>query len=141
MRDKRKLPQQRCPYCGRFFKPDTRTKDWQKSCQSIKCQSKRKKEAQREWLAANPDYFTGRYSNTKQWRQKHPDYQRRWRLKRREAQKDRSVHSSMKSLRILVPEKWLKGEIQDEILLVKQCECGFFVPVEVSHNIGEGHNF
>jgi hypothetical protein len=141
METTKRLPQPRCSYCGRFFKPDKRTKEWQKSCQSMKCQSMRKKEAQQKWLAANSDYFTGRYADTKQWRQIHPDYQRRWRLKRRESQKDRSVHSSVRSLRILVPVQWLKGEIQKEILLVKQGESDFFVPGEISRNRNEGHNF
>ena len=127
MKDINRTPQPRCSYCGKFFKPDTRTKKWQKSCSSIKCQSQRKKDAQSKWATENPDYFTGRYSNTKQWRQRHTDYQRRWRSTQREKQRFSPINSSIKSLRILVPEKWLKGQVQEEIRLVRQCECGFFV--------------
>lgn len=127
MKDTSRIPQPRCSYCGRFFRPDTRTKKRQKSCSSIRCQSKRKHDAQSKWAGENPDYFTGRYSNTKQWRQSNTDYQRRWRSKRREKQRFSPMNASIKTLRILVPERWLRGQVHEEIRLVKQCECGFFV--------------
>ncbi|MBN2395295.1 MAG: hypothetical protein JXC36_02400 [Candidatus Atribacteria bacterium] len=127
MRNKRKIQQNRCPHCGKFFKPDNRTKDWQTSCRSRKCQVKRKTEAQRKWLKENPNYFTERYDNTKQWRMSHPDYQRKWRIKRKEKQKAKSSKLSVKSIKLIVPEKLFKGDIQDEIKLVKQCDCSFFV--------------
>ena len=97
MKDINRTPQPRCSYCGKFFKPDTRTKKWQKSCSSIRCQSQRKKAAQNKWVTENPDYFTGRYSNTKQWRQRHTDYQRRWRSTQREKQRFSPINSSIKS--------------------------------------------
>jgi ferredoxin-thioredoxin reductase catalytic subunit len=121
----------RCAYCGRFFRPDRRVGDRQKSCSSPQCRVRRKKEAQERWLAANPGYFRGRYGNTKHWREFHPEYQRLWRARRREIQDKIRKKSPMESLRLVIPAKWFKGEIQDEIRLVRQCGCGFFVTGEV----------
>jgi len=93
--------QKRCVYCGRYYKPDPRARKIQKSCQDAKCRAKRKRESQKRWVEANPDYFKGRYSEVKEWRKKYPDYQRLWRKRTR--------------------------EIQDEIWLVRQCGCGSYV--------------
>lgn len=125
-RDKQ-IQRKRCAYCGRFFKPDYRVKDRQKSCKSKECQAKRKRKSQRLWVEANPGYFRGRYANTKEWRKNHPDYQKRWRAKRREIQDEIPHKSQVLSIRLVVPEKWFRGEIQDEIRFVRQCGCGFFV--------------
>jgi hypothetical protein len=122
-----KVEQKRCIYCGRFFKPDRRVVKRQKSCKDKGCRSKLKKESQRRWLEANPGYFRGRYPNTKQWRESNPGYQRAWRAKRRKIQDEIPPKKPLITLRLVIPEKWLKGEIQDEIRLERQCGCGFFV--------------
>jgi hypothetical protein len=127
MRNKTDVQIKRCIYCGRFFKPDYRVKVKQKSCQSLECRTKRKKESQRRWVKANPGYFKGRYENTQAWRKGHPDYQRQWRAKRREIQDEIPATTPMKSIRLVIPVKYFKGEIQDEIHLVRQCGCGYFV--------------
>ncbi len=123
--------QKRCLYCGRYFKPDYRVRDRQKACNDKGCQGKRKKESQKKWLEANPGYFEGRYEYVKQWRRKYPDYQRRWRAerkaKRREIQDEIPPSKPVITIRLVIPAKLLKGEIQDEIRLVRQCGCGFFV--------------
>ena len=93
--------QKRCAYCGRYYRPDPRVRKTQKSCSDAKCRAKRKRESQRKWAEANPEYFKGRYVHVKEWRKTHPDYQRLWRKKAR--------------------------EIQDEIRLVRQCGCGVYV--------------
>lgn len=127
MKNKTNIHVGRCKYCGRFFKPDYRVKVRQKSCQSPQCQAKRKKESQGRWVEANPGYFKGRYENTKAWRRLHPDYQSRWRAKRREIQDEIPSTRPMKSIRLVIPVEYFKGEIQDEIHLVRQCGCGYFV--------------
>ena len=96
--------QKRCVYCGRYYKPDPRARKIQKSCHDSECRAKRERESRRKWVEANPGYFRGRYVKVKEWRKRHPDYQRLWRKKVR--------------------------EIQDEIRLVRQCGCGFYVAGE-----------
>jgi len=120
--------QKRCVYCGRYYKPDPRVRKVQKSCSDAKCRTKRKRESQQKWVAANPDCFKGRYEEeVKEWRRKHPYYQRRWRKKAREIQDEIPPAEPVKTMVLVIPEKMLKNEIQDEIRLVRQCGCGFYV--------------
>ena len=119
--------EKRCVYCGRFYKPDPRARKIQKSCLNPTCRAKRKKESNKRWLAANPDYFKGRYSEVKAWREKHPDYQRLWRKRVREIQDKIPPAEPVKTMVLVIPEKILKNEIQDEIRLVRQCGCGSYV--------------
>jgi len=120
--------QTRCAYCGRYYRPDPRTRKTQKSCREAACRAKRKRESQRKWTKANPDYFKGRYVNVKEWRKQHPDYQRLWRKKVREIQDEIPPSEPVRRLVFVIPEKMLQSEIQDEIRLVKQSGCGFYVP-------------
>jgi hypothetical protein len=120
--------QSRCRYCGRFFVPDRRVGKRQKSCGREECRVKRKRESQRRWVEANPGYFSGRYANTKQWRKRHPDYQRRRRAaKRSEIQDEIKAGTPGRTIRVVVPGDWWRDEIQDEIILAKRCGCGFYV--------------
>jgi len=122
-----KQQRKRCVYCGRYFNPDRRVGARQKSCKDKACRAKRKKESQRRWLESNHGYFAGRYDSVKQWRKEHPDYQRLWRAKRREIQDEIPPSKPIRTIRLVIPAEWFKGEIQDEIRLKKQCGCGFFV--------------
>jgi len=119
--------QKRCVYCGRYYRPDPRARKVQKSCPDPKCRNKRKRESQKKWVEANPGCFKGRYVNVKEWRNQHPDYQRLWRKKVREIQDEIPPSEPMKTMLLVIPEKMLKNEIQDEIRLVRQCGCGFYV--------------
>lgn len=121
------IKQKNCVYCGRFFKPDQRVGDRQKICKEKECQTRRKKESQKKWVDANAGYFEGRYTYVREWRRRNPDYQRRWREKRREIQDEIPSGNPVKTLRLVIPEKWLQGEIQDEITLVRHCGCGVFI--------------
>ena len=119
--------QKRCVYCGRYYRPDPRARKVQKSCRDPLCRSKRKRESQKRWVEQNPGYFKGRYVNVKEWRKHHPDYQRLWRKKRREIQDEIARSEPTRTMLLVIPEKMLKNEIQDEIRLVRQCGCGFYV--------------
>jgi hypothetical protein len=96
-----KSREKRCAYCGRYYRPDPRARKTQKSSRDATCRANRERESQRKWTEANPDYFKGRYSEVKDWRKQHPDYQRPWR----------------KRFRV----------IQEEIRLVRRCGGGFYV--------------
>ena len=119
--------QKRCAYCGRYYKPDPRARQVQRSCQNPTCRAKRKRGSQRKWVEANPDYFKGRYSEVKAWREKHPDYQRLWRKKAREIQDKIPPEKPVRTMVLVIPDDMLQNEIQDEIRLVRQCGCGSYV--------------
>jgi hypothetical protein len=120
--------QSRCRYCGRFFVPDPRVGNRQKSCGREECRVKLKRESQKKWVEANPGYFWGRYENTKQWRRGHPDYQRKRRAaKRSEIQDEIKPGTPVRTVRIVLPGNWRKDEIQDKIILARRCGCGFYV--------------
>lgn len=113
-----------CAICGRFFRPDRRQGDKQKSCPRAQCRKERKRRSQKAWTAQNPAYFQGRYENTKLWRRQNPAYQKQWRRKRREIQDAIGDVSPLRTVRILVPVKSLLGEIQDTIWMEESCTCG-----------------
>lgn len=69
----------RCIYCHQIFTPDPRIKDKQKTCNRQLCQTARKKQTQKRWTKRNPDYFKGRYGNTRDWLKKHPGYLKEYR--------------------------------------------------------------
>ena len=68
-----------CEICNNSFKPDPRVGDRQHICSKLSCQQERKWRSQAAWLNRNPDYFKGRYSNTKEWLKAHPGYLRTYR--------------------------------------------------------------
>jgi hypothetical protein len=62
--------QKRCVVCGRFFIPNPRVEQRQKTCQRDSCKKARKHLSQRAWCEKNPGYFQGRYPYVKQWRER-----------------------------------------------------------------------
>jgi len=105
----------RCHYCGQYFCPDYRHLSDQKACERNECRRGRKNDAQRRWLKKNKDYFAGRYSNTKSWRDAHPGYQRTLRKKHktREIQDACPELSAGKSIYLPRVGDLLMPEIQD----------------------------
>ena len=95
----------RCLFCGRYFTPDYRVKDRQKSCRRPACRKARKKTAQDDWVEKNPDYFQGRYPYVKAWREK-----------RRMIKDEIPPKKPFVELMIRIPAK-KKDMIQDEIVL------------------------
>ena len=102
-----------CAYCGRYFVPDARAGDRQKTCQSEGCRRNRKQEAQRRWLAENPGYFRGRYDYVKEWRRRRRSNNG---LPGKMIQDARPPSNPMHRYILLIPEA-RAGVIQDEIVL------------------------
>ena len=122
------IKQKICVYCRRFFRPDRRVGAKQKSCKEKDCQKRRKAESQKRWVESNAGDFQGRDAYVREWRRGNPDYQRRGRATRRdEIQNEIPPENTVKTIRLVMPEIWPAGEIQDEIRLVRHCECGVFV--------------
>ena len=82
------LPRRRCPFCRRWFHPDPRLKQRQKTCGRPECRQKQKRRFNQQWRTKHPDYFCGAYAHQKEiygtraddkrhYRQQHPDYVRR----------------------------------------------------------------
>lgn len=61
-----------CEFCGRFFVPDPRVGDRQRSCFRPECQEARKRASKRAWRERETPrgYFAGRYAYLKEWRRK-----------------------------------------------------------------------
>jgi len=114
------VAERKCHYCGRGFIPDSRVGNRQKAC-SVECQRLRKRENNRAFREKNPEYGRApeRYAYLKQWRRKHPDYQRRW----REANKEERSLGEIKAERLRKAIEWTEKtclflrEIQAEIPL------------------------
>jgi len=101
----------RCKYCGRYFMPDRRVGGRQKACQREDCKKKRRRQAQKNWLAKNHGYFNNHYN----------DYVKQWRERRKKlaAQviKDKIPPSKpLQELILLIPAN-VKDVIKDEIRL------------------------
>ena len=54
-----------CRICRRWFMPNPRVKDRQKTCGDPECQSKWRKKKCAEWNRKNPDYFRANYLQKK----------------------------------------------------------------------------
>ena len=96
----------RCFFCGRYFTPDYRVGDRQKSCGRPDCRKARKKKAQEAWTEKNPGYFQGSYPYVKAWRA------------RKMIQDGIPPKKPYVELVIRIPAK-KKDMIQDEIVLRK----------------------
>ena len=113
--------QKRCICCGRYFRPDNRVGDRQKSCKKTECQNKRRKIQQKKWRKANPEYFQGRYEYLKTWLRKNPGY-----LKARRAQRGDDIQtqippiSPITSIRLNTRENIDFGDIQTLVLTLVQ---------------------
>ena len=61
-----------CEFCGRFFVPDSRVGNRQRSCFRQECQDARKRSSKRAWRERETPcgYFAGRYPYIKERRKK-----------------------------------------------------------------------
>jgi hypothetical protein len=116
----------RCSICGKFCRPNRKSRTRQKCCARKECQAERKAKSQKDWHRKNPDYFRGRYPYLLEWRKKHPDYQRQLRKKRasvcaqpeiQDLEPGSGDHNTVTLLKkpvlFSVPVSEIQGEIQD----------------------------
>jgi hypothetical protein len=83
-RMKKETPVRRCCQCRQEFVPDPRVGARQVTCGAARCQVERHAERCRAWRAANADVVASHYRDVVEpFRERQPDYQRRWRLARR----------------------------------------------------------
>ena len=72
-----------CEICHIAFTPDPRVGERQRVCRERRCQRERKRRAQKNWLAKNPDAFRGRYPKLQQWLANHPGYLKNYRTRQK----------------------------------------------------------
>jgi ferric-dicitrate binding protein FerR (iron transport regulator) len=79
----------------------------------------RKKENNRAFTEKNPGYWSERYEEVRQWRQRHPDYQRRWRQAKRKGRSAGEIQAERLRRAIEFTERvhLFLREIQAEIRL------------------------
>lgn len=107
-----------CEICHVAFTPDPRVGERQRACRQLSCQLQRKRRAQKNWLAKNPEAFRGRYPKLKQWLANHPGYLKNYRT--RQKQLGSSAPGDMQDELTLYPNGNLTKlrrlvDIQDEI--------------------------
>ncbi len=83
----------------------------------MECQKLRKRENNRIFSKKNPGYWDGRYPYVKQWRQRHPDYQRQWRQKRKREKPLPEIQAERigKAIELTERTQFYLREIQAEI--------------------------
>ncbi len=111
------MAKKRCRYCGKLFIPDSRVGPRQKAC-SAQCQQDRKKDNNRTYRKSNPGYWKGRYQYLKEWRQRNPGYQKRWRQNRKHLRLPGEIQAEIfvKALDSVEKNVIVLREIQAQIL-------------------------
>lgn len=69
----------RCAHCSCLFSPDPRVKS-QRYCGKIECQRARKRRWQKDKLLRDHAYKLDHRDSNEQWRNRNPDYWKRYRL-------------------------------------------------------------
>ena len=89
----------------------------QRSCARPECRRERKRRAQQQWVAENPDYFQGRYEYVKAWRQRRREQRQQEADPPPEVIQDKIPPKNLyQRLTLLIPA-CRAGVIQDEIVL------------------------
>jgi len=73
-----KTKKKRCLFCGRWYKPDPRTAQFQKACAKKSCRKERERQKNQKWAAKYPDYQSYRGVKIRQWAAK-TQYWKRYR--------------------------------------------------------------
>lgn len=142
----RSTARKKCAFCGQYFSPNPRVGDRQKACFRKECRRRRKALAQQRWLEKNPNYFHGRYENTRAWldqhpeylkeyRKAHPEYVERNRIRTRERKRDCKkgqvdIQDEIKSQLLDIAEikrEKVGFDIQDELFTQQACLAGIML--------------
>jgi len=109
----------RCPYCGRWFKPELRKGPRQVTCGAESCQATHKRVLGQQWRVDNPERSLGRQGKVRAWaqgraywqgwREENPGYVERNRVQTRERM--RRLREERRRARTLLadPVGYLRG--------------------------------
>lgn len=73
------MTEKRCLYCKEIFTPHPRKGNKQETCGKPECRKKRKRETDRKWRKANPQWSQERRGKVRAWAKQHPDYWKQYR--------------------------------------------------------------
>ncbi len=99
--------QKQCPYCLKYFTPNSKLKNRQVTCGVESCKNEHQKQYKKEWWSKNKHHYKDRYKETEvcpsrtsesrsryrkqaHVKQKHAEYMRNWR-KKKKLEKGKSV--------------------------------------------------
>jgi len=71
----------------------------------------------------NPDYWKGRYDDTKKWRQENPDYQQKWRLEKKEEEKKKSLSEIQAE-----KARYYIDSIEEKVKALREIQAELFSP-------------
>jgi hypothetical protein len=89
----------------------------QRSCQRPECLRERKRRAQQDWVARNPEYFQGQYARVKAWRQQRREQRQQKTNQAPEMIQDKIPTAEPYEKLVLLIPSCRAGVIQDEIVL------------------------
>jgi hypothetical protein len=109
-------PKKKCPFCRRVFLPDPRVGERQKACSRKECRRRRKALSQKNWTARNPEYFRGRYENTRVWIEQHPGYLQGFRAAHPEYAEKNRVRSRERKRELARDEFDIQDKIKSQLV-------------------------
>ena len=127
----RHLESKTCPYCGKDFAP-TRSHPLQAVCSSDDCQRRRRADYHRRKLSKDPLYRALCKDSQETWKQRNPDYMKRYRADHRAALPDhisgsRSLPPSVADLERLL--SLVKNTLveNNSAVRIKRCDSGVWL--------------
>jgi hypothetical protein len=73
------MSEKHCLYCKEIFTPHPRKGNKQETCGKPECRKKRKREADRKWRKANPQWSQRQCGKMRAWAKQYPDYWKQYR--------------------------------------------------------------
>ncbi len=107
----------------------------QKTCGKESCKKEQKLEQEKRWREKTPGYYTYFYVDyIIAWREKNPDYQKKWRARKRgEIKTEIGGSPAVKSIRLHLRQPLPNCEIKTEIFRITQTGSNFWVDGMATH--------
>jgi S-adenosylmethionine hydrolase len=131
----RSIKRKKCAFCGQSFTPDPRAGKRQKACPRKECRRQRKSLSQKRWVEKNPEYFHGRYANTRAWLDQHPGYLREYRRNHPEYVEKNRIRTSARKKELKEGQFDIQDELKSQLIDISQVKfrkAGFDIQDELS---------
>ncbi len=118
-------PKKRCSICHKWYEPDNRTREHQRSCNNPACKKEQKARTNKSWLKRHPGYGRSRKLKTRDWAQQYPNYwqEYRWNHPEYRDRDNKRRSSSRKQAKSAAKQDVMVRQIEGLIgyLLWKEC--------------------